>query len=142
MSINRVVISGNLTRDPEVRMAGTQPLCAMGVAVNDRRKNNETDQWEDVPNFFDVIMWGARGEYWARNLTKGSKVVVSGRLKWSSWTTPEGQKRSKVEIVADDIESLNPRSGAAASDEGGSAQSAVAGPDPVPVEVLGEEIPF
>ena len=141
MSINRVVISGNLTRDPEVRMAGTQPLCALGVAVNDRRKNNETGEWEDYPNFFDVIVWGARGEYWARNLSKGSKVVISGRLRWSSWKTPEGQNRSKVEIVADDIESLSGRSGGGAPGED-AGQAAVAGPDPVPVEVLGEEIPF
>jgi len=142
MSINRVVISGNLTRDPEVRMAGTQPLCQMGVAVNDRRKNNETDQWEDIPNFFDVIMWGARGEYWARNLSKGSKVVISGRLRWSSWTSPEGQKRSKVEIIADDIESLSPRSGGDATASDGVPSESVASPEPVPVEVLGEEIPF
>jgi len=142
MSINRVVISGNLTRDPEVRMAGTQPLCQMGVAVNDRRKNNDTGEWEDIPNFFDVIMWGARGEYWARNLSKGSRVVISGKLRWSSWKTPEGQNRSKVEIVADDIESLGPRTGGAASGAGGGSSTTVAGPEPVPVEVLGEEIPF
>jgi single-strand DNA-binding protein len=113
----------------------------MGVAVNDRRKNNDTGEWEDVPNFFDVIMWGNRGEYWARNLSKGSRVVISGRLRWSSWKTPEGQTRSKVEIVADDIESLNVRSGggAEAPSEG---MGSVAAPEPVPVEVLGDEIPF
>jgi single-strand DNA-binding protein len=140
MSINRVFISGNLTRDPEVRMAGTTPLCQMGVAVNDRKKNNETGEWEDVPNYFDVIMWGNRGEYWARNLSKGNKVAISGKLRWSQWTTPEGQKRSKVEIVADDIESLNPR-----SDAGPPDAPAVAGPGAIPVEVvevLDEEIPF
>jgi len=142
MSINRVVISGNLTRDPEVRMAGTQPLCQLGVAVNDRRKNNDTGEWEDIPNFFDVIMWGARGEYWARNLSKGSKVVISGRLRWSQWKTPEGQNRSKVEIVADDIESLSPRTGGNAPADAGSSAPSVASPDPIPVEVLGEEIPF
>jgi len=114
----------------------------MGVAVNDRRKNNETGEWEDVPNFFDVIMWGARGEYWARNLSKGSRVVITGKLRWSSWKSPEGQNRSKVEIVADDIESMSPRTGAGAGATSESVSDVVAGPDPVPVEVLGEEIPF
>jgi single-strand DNA-binding protein len=141
MSINKVVISGNLTRDPEVRMAGTQPLCQLGVAVNDRRKNNDTGEWEDVPNFFDVIIWGNRGEYWARNLSKGNRVVITGRLRWSSWKTPEGQTRSKVEIVADDIESMSPRTGDSGGGRAPSATS-VEGPGPVPVEVLGEEIPF
>ncbi|MCL2818270.1 MAG: single-stranded DNA-binding protein [Actinomycetia bacterium] len=142
MSINKVIISGNLTRDPEIRMAGATPLCQMGVAVNDRRKNNDTGEWEDYANFFDVIMWGNRGEYWARNLSKGSHVVITGRLRWSQWQTAEGQKRSKVEIVADDIESMSPRTGSNAGPASESAASAVAGPDPVPVEVLGDEIPF
>ena len=142
MSLNRVVISGNLTRDPEVRMAGTQPLCQLGIAVNERRKNNDTGEWEDNPNFFDVIMWGARGEYWARTLTKGSHVAISGKLKWNSWKTPEGQTRSKVEIVADDIDSFRPRGGGSASLSEGASAPAVAAPDPVPVEVLGDEIPF
>ena len=141
MSINRVFITGNLTWDPEVRMVGTQPLCKMGVAVNDRRKNNDTGEWEDYANFFNVIMWGARGEYWARNLTKGSRVAVSGRLRWSSWTTNEGDKRSKIEIIADDIESLGPHGEATPSDAT-SADSPASPEPPVPVEVLDEEIPF
>ena len=104
MSINKVVVVGNLTRDPELRMAGTTPVLQMGIAVNDRKKNNETGQWEDVPNFFDVVVWGNRGESLSRFLTKGAKVAVSGRLHWNQWENAQGEKRSKVEIVADDVE--------------------------------------
>lgn len=104
MSINRVVVSGNLTRDPELRMAGSTPCLNLGIAVNDRKKNNDTGAWEDVPNFFDAVVWGARGESLSRFLAKGTKVVISGRLKWSQWETSAGDKRSKVEIVADDVE--------------------------------------
>jgi len=130
--MNSVVVSGNLTRDPEVRMAGTTPVCILGIAVNGSRKNKETGEWEDIPNFFDVIVWGSRGEFWGRNLSKGDKVVVFGKLKWSSWKTPDGQNRSKVEIVADDIESMMPKQDRPKPEY----------PEPVPVEVLGEEIPF
>ena len=137
MSINRVMITGNLTRDPELRMAGATPLCQIGVAVNDRKKNNDTGEWEDVPNFFDVLIWGARGEFWAKNLSKGNKVAIAGKLRWSSWETPEGQKRSKVEIVADDIESLNPR-----GEGGGASASVPASPEPVTSTLGGDEIPF
>lgn len=103
MSINRVVISGNLTRDPELTMAGQTPLLKVGIAVNDRRKDQASGEWVDVPNFFDVLIWGARGESLNRFLKKGAKVAISGKLKWSSWETDSG-KRSKVEIVADEVE--------------------------------------
>lgn len=103
MSINRVVISGNLTRDPELTQAGQTPLLKIGVAVNDRRKDQASGEWVDVPNFFDVLIWGARGESLNRFLKKGAKVAISGKLKWSSWETDSG-KRSKVEIVADEVE--------------------------------------
>ena len=113
-----------------------------GIAVNDRRKNAQTDQWEDVPNFFDVVIWGARGEGLARYLHKGMKVAVAGRLRWSSWQTSEGDKRSKVEIVADDVEFLTPR-----NDQGAPAASSNASYEPPnqsapSVEVLTEDIPF
>lgn len=123
MSINKVIVSGNLTRDPELRMAGSTPLLQMGIAVNDRKKNNTTGDWEDVPNFFDVIVWGARGEALSRFLQKGSKVVVSGRLRWSQWQNKEGENRSKVEIVAEDVEFLSPRDGS-----GGGSNSQFAAP--------------
>ena len=86
MSINRVNISGNLTRDPELRMTsgGTQVL-SFGVAVNDRRRNPQTGDWEDYPNFVDCTMFGTRAEAVSRYLSKGSKVAIEGKLRYSSW---------------------------------------------------------
>lgn len=110
MSINRVTITGNLTRDPELRQtAGGMSILKMGVAVNDRRKNQQTGEWEDVPNFLDVTVFGTRAESLSRFLAKGSKVAVEGKLRWSQWESKEGEKRSKVEIVADDIEFMSAR---------------------------------
>lgn len=134
MSINHVSVSGNLTRDPELRMAGSTPLLQMGIAVNERRKNNSTGEWEDVPNFFDVLVWGARGEALSRFMQKGSKVAISGRLRWSQWSTDDGSKRSKVEIVADEVDIMTPRDLNTTSASGG--QSA-----PV-AEVFTDDIPF
>lgn len=105
MSINRVCISGNLTRDPELRSTtgGTQVL-SFGVAVNDRRKNQQTGQWEDVPNFVDCSVFGNREEALSRFLAKGSKVAIEGKLRYSSWETKEGQRRSKLEVIAEGVE--------------------------------------
>jgi single-strand DNA-binding protein len=112
MSINRVVITGNLTRDPELTAtASGMSILKMGIAVNDRRKNQQSGEWEDVPNFFDVVVFGQRGESISRFLSKGSKVAIEGKLRWHSWETPEGDKRSKVEIIADDIEFMSSRDG-------------------------------
>ena len=139
MSINRVVISGNLTRDPELRQtAGGMAILKMGIAVNDRRKNSQSGEWEDVPNFFDVVLFGTRGESLSRFLNKGSKVAIEGKLRWSQWETPEGDKRSKVEIVADDIEFMSSRG------EGGGGGGSYSGPaaktpaDPI----IDDDIPF
>lgn len=102
-SINIVAISGNLTRDPELRMTpgGTQVL-NFGVAVNDRAKNQQTGEWEDRPNFIDCVLFGNRADALSRILRKGIKVSVSGSLRWSQWER-DGQKRSKVEVVADEV---------------------------------------
>jgi single-strand DNA-binding protein len=110
MSINKVVISGNLTRDPELRAtgAGTQVL-SIGVAVNDRRRNQRTGDWEDYANFVDCTMFGSRAEAVSRYLRKGSKVAIEGKLRYSSWETKDGQRRSKLEVVVDEIEFLSPR---------------------------------
>lgn len=134
MSINRVIVSGNLTRDPELRMAGNTPLLQLGIAVNERRKN-QSGEWEDVPNFFDVLVWGQRGESLSRFLTKGSKVAISGRLRWSQWEK-DGQKRSKVEIVADEVDIMSPRDGGGYSTQETPAQQTA------PAEVLTDDIPF
>lgn len=111
MSINRVTITGNLTRDPELQatQGGTRVL-RMGVAVNDRWRNPQTDQWEDRPNYIDCVMFGNRAQSISRFLTKGTKVAVEGRLRWSQWQDREtGKNRSKVEVVVDDLEFMSPR---------------------------------
>jgi len=139
MSINRVVITGNLTRDPEPReTAGGMMILKMGVAVNDRRKNPQSGEWEDVPNFFDVVMFGKRAESLSRFLTKGSKVAVEGKLRWSQWDDKDsGAKRSKVEIVADDIEFMSSRG------EGGGGGSYSAPTSKTPSDpVIDDDIPF
>lgn len=120
MSINRVNISGNLTRDPELRStaAGTQIL-TFGVAVNDRRKNPQTQQWEDVPNFVDCVVFGGRAESVGRFIGKGSKVAIEGKLRYSSWEK-DGHRRSKLEVIVDEIEFLSQRE---AQNGGGSRQS-------------------
>lgn len=104
MSINRVTITGNLTRDPDLRTTATgNPVLGFSVAVNDRRKNNATGEWEDYPNFIDCTMFGSRAEKITPYLTKGMKVAIEGRLRWSQWEK-DGQKRSKVEVIIEEIE--------------------------------------
>lgn len=112
MSINRVVISGNLTRDPELRMtASGMPVLAFGVAVNDRRKNQQTGEWEDYPNFIDCTMFGNRAQSLSQYLSKGTKVALEGKLRWSQWEK-NGDKRSKIEVIVDELELMQQRQGA------------------------------
>ena len=121
MSINRVIISGNLTRDPELRQtAGGLPVLGFGVAVNDRRKNNQTGEWEDYPNFGDCTMFGTRAQSVMRFLSKGSKVVIEGKLRWSQWER-DGQKRSKLEVIVDEIEFMSSRNGGGDGDAYGNS---------------------
>lgn len=107
MSINKVVITGNLTRSPELRAtaSGTSVL-TFGVAVNDRRKNSKTGEWEDFPGFYDCTMFGTRAESVAKYIDKGSKVAIEGKLHYSQWEK-DGQKRSKVDITIDNIEFMS-----------------------------------
>jgi single-strand DNA-binding protein len=101
---NHVSITGNLTRDPELRFTPTgQAIANFGVAVNRRWQNRQTNEWEEATSFFDVVAWGSLGENCAQSLTRGSRVVVSGRLDQRSWENQEHEKRSKVEIVADEV---------------------------------------
>ena len=104
-NLNRTIITGNLTRDPELRTtpSGTS-VCNMRVAVNTRRKVG--DSWEDKANFFDVTVWGARGEACAEHLAKGSPVAIDGRLDWQEWETGEGSRRQTVSIIADSVQFL------------------------------------
>ena len=107
MSINRVVISGNLTRDPELlQTAGGLPVLGFSVAVNERRKNQSTDEWEDYPNFVDCTLFGARAASVAKFLGKGAKVAIEGKLRWSQWEK-DGQKRSKLEVIVDELEFMS-----------------------------------
>lgn len=109
MSINRVCISGNLTRDPVLRSTGGgMSVLSLGVAVNDRRKNQQTGQWEDYPNFVDCTLFGTRGEKLAQYLAKGSKVAIEGKLRYRSWNDQQtGQKRSALEVVVDELEFMS-----------------------------------
>ena len=107
MSINKVLITGNLTRDPELRQtANGMPVLSFGVAVNDRRKNSQTGEWEDCPNFIDCTMFGNRAESLSRYVSKGTKVAIEGKLRWSQWEK-DGQKRSKIEVIVDELEFLS-----------------------------------
>lgn len=133
MSINKAIITGHLTRDPEVRFtASGTAVMGIGVAVNDRRKNPSTGEWEDYPNFIDCTMFGARAESVSNFLSKGSKVAIEGRLHYSSWEK-DGQKRSKIEVIIDEIEFMT------AKDKG--TQGLPAAPAPA-VSVYDEDIPF
>lgn len=108
MSINNVSIAGNLTREPELRStASGTPVLSFGIAVNDRRKN-ASGQWEDVPNFFECVTFGNRATALGDILTKGMKVAVAGKLHYSSWEK-DGQRHSKVDIIANEIELMQNR---------------------------------
>lgn len=135
--INSVTLCGNLTRDPEIRrtQSGTA-IVSFGIAVNERRKDRQTGEWGDVPHFFDVTCFGERHEKLAQYYGKGSKVTVQGRLSQSSWTDKQsGQKRSKVEVIADEIE-LPPRQ---QSQQSASRQ---AQPAYQPIPAYDDDIPF
>ena len=106
-NINMVVISGRLTRDPEIRStSGGTIVMTFSVAVNDRRRNQQTQQWEDYTNFLDCTMFGARADSLSKILKKGMLVCVQGRLRWSAWER-DGQKRSKIEIIVDEVELMS-----------------------------------
>ena len=143
MSINSVNISGNLTRAPEIRKtAGGMPVLGFGVAVNDRRRNQQTGEWEDYPNFIDCTMFGTRAEAVSRFLSKGSKVAVEGKLRWSQWER-DGQKRSKIEVIVDEIEFMTPRDGGSFSQAPlHAAPLPMQAPPAVNASVYDEDIPF
>jgi len=122
-SINRVVLVGNLTRDPELRHtpSGTA-VCSLRLAVNTRRKD-ESGQWTDKPNYFDITVWGQQGENCAQYLSKGRPVAIDGRLEWREWEAQDGAKRQAVEVVAESVQFLGSRGDA----EGGERQFVPAG---------------
>ena len=119
-NVNVVVITGNLTKDPELRhTGGGTAVCELRVAVNSRRKNGQTGEWEDKPNFFDVTVWGAQGENCANYLSKGRPVAIEGRLDWREWEAKEGGgKRQAVQIIANTVQFLGSRDGSGGGGNG------------------------
>ncbi|HEU4977822.1 MAG TPA: single-stranded DNA-binding protein [Solirubrobacteraceae bacterium] len=129
-NINRVIITGNLTSDPELRSlpSGTS-VCKLRVAVNTRKKDGSTGEWVEKPNYFDVTVWGAQGENCARYLSKGRGVAVDGRLEWREWQTDEGQKRQAIDIIADSVQFLG-----GGRDDNGSGQGGFTPRSDIPVD--------
>lgn len=104
MADSTVTLVGNMTRDAELRYTtGGRAIASFGIAVNRRWQNKTTNEWEEQVSFFNVTAWANLGENVVASLVKGSRVIVTGRLEQRSWDTPEGEKRSVVEIVADEI---------------------------------------
>lgn len=122
-NINRVILTGNLTRDPELRslQSGTS-VCSLRIATNSRRRE-ASGEWVDKPNYFSVTVWGAQGENCARFLSKGRPVAIDGRLDWREWQGQDGQKRESVEIVAESVQFLGGRDDMGGGGAGGGASA-------------------
>lgn len=115
-SVNQVIVMGNLTRDPELRQTPSgQSVCSFSLALN-RSYRDANDEWQEVTDYIDIVAWGPLGERVAQYLTKGRRCLVQGRLQSRSWEQ-EGQKRSKVEVLANDVTFLDGRSDNAAEPE-------------------------
>ena len=129
-NINRVIITGNLTRDPELRSTSSgMSVCSLRVACNTRRKDQSTGDWTDKPNFFDVTVWGAQGENCARFLAKGRPVAIDGRLEWREWQDKDGNNRQAIDIIADAVQFLGSR-----DDAGGGGGNGFAPRSDVPAD--------
>ena len=140
-NINVVVLTGNLTRDPELRsLPSGMSVCSLRIASNTRRKG-QSGEWEDKANYFDVTVWGAQGENCAQYLAKGRPVGVQGRLEWREWEAQDGAKRQAVEVVAESVQFLGGRQdseGAAYVPAGATAS----GGDDFPASPADDDIPF
>lgn len=133
-NINRVVMTGNLTKDPELRStSGGMSVCSMRIACNTRRKG-AGGEWEDKPNFFDVTVWGAQGENCARYLAKGRPVAIDGRLEWREYQAQDGQKRQAIDIIADSVQFLGGRDDAGTGNGFTGSRPDVAGGSDVPID--------
>ena len=144
-NINRVVLVGNLTRDPELRHtpSGTA-VCKLRIAVNTRQKDQATGEWGDKPNYFDVTVWGNQGESCAQFLAKGRPVAVDGRLDWREWDAQDGTKRQAIEIIADSVQFLGSRESGAAEPQfvpAGATAAAAESADFAP-SAADDDIPF
>lgn len=101
---NTITLVGNITREPELRFTATgQATTTFGLAVNRRWQNRQTQEWEESTSFFDIVCWRELAENASESLSKGSRIIVTGRLEQRSWETGDGDRRSKVEVVADEI---------------------------------------
>jgi single-strand DNA-binding protein len=126
-NINRVVLVGNLTRDPELRHTpGGTPVCSLRIAVNSRRRD-ESGQWVDKPNYFSISVFGNQAESCSQYLSKGRPVAVDGRLDWREWQAQDGSKRESVEIVAESVQFLGGRGDGEGGGFGGGNQFVPAG---------------
>jgi single-strand DNA-binding protein len=126
-NINRVVLVGNLTKDPELRHTpGGTPVCSLRIAVNSRRRD-ETGNWVDKPNYFDVSIFGNQAESSAQYLSKGRPVGIDGRLDWREWDAQDGTKRQAVQIIAESVQVLGSREGGGGDFGGGGNQFVPAG---------------
>ena len=131
-NINRVILTGNLTADPELStLASGTSVCRLRLAVNRRYKDQSSGEWSEKPNYFDIKVWGAQGENCATYLSKGRPVAVDGRLEWREWEAQDGTKRQAVEIVADTVQFLGSRGDGESGGGGGFRQTAEIKPEPV-----------
>ena len=153
-NINRVIITGNLTADPELRsLSSGTSVCKLRVACNTRKKDGATGEWVDKPNYFDVTVWGAQGENAARYLSKGRPVAIDGRLEWREWEADGGGKRQAIDIIADSVQFLGSRDDNGGGNSGAAftpradvpvdtGDFATAGASSGPVAAASEDIPF
>jgi single-strand DNA-binding protein len=136
MNINRVILTGNLTRDPEVRNNPSTgvSICNLGIAVNGRRKNNETGNWEEKANFFRVTVFGRQADSCAQYLKKGRAVAIDGRLDWRQWENNDGQKREAIDIIAENVQFLGGRDDAGNGNGNGFSSSVRATESDIPID--------
>ncbi len=140
-NVNVVVITGNLTKDPELRSTnGGMSVCEMRVAVNSRRKD-QSGQWVDKPNYFDVVVFGAQGENCANYLSRGRPLAVEGRLDWREWEAKDGGKRQAVQIIANSVQFLGSRDGGAPGGNGGGQQQQQQPPQQQPYSPQQSDVP-
>ncbi len=149
MNINRVIITGNLTRDPELNtLQSGATVCDLRVAVNGRRKDQQSGDWVDKPNYFNVKVWGPQGENAAKYLAKGRQVAIDGRLDWREWEDQSGNKRQTIDIIADSVQFLGSREGGPSEGNSGAAPQPSVPVDTTDMAPVGaapaadEDIPF
>ena len=142
MSINRVNITGNLGKDPELRTtSGGTSVLQLFVAVNDRVKDKQTGDWGDYANWVNCTLFGKRAESVSRFLSKGSKVAIEGKLRWSQWEK-DGQKRSKIEVIVDEIEFLSRSDGGSGNGSAYDSDREQTSPRQPQASVYDDSIPF